>query len=120
VKRKTIAVDWDGTLVMYHGWKGAGVYGAPIPKMVARVRKWIAQGHEVIIFTSRASVEHNPADVIENLQTIDVALRGMKLPQLEVTANKYTRITEFWDDRGVRVERNTGKYCEDLGSVQRS
>jgi hypothetical protein len=117
VKRKTYAVDWDGTLVEYHGWKGAGAFGAPIPKMVAQVRKWLAEGHEVIIFTSRVSVEHAPMDVMENAQAIDRLLREMNLPQLEITANKYIRISEFWDDRGVNVERNTGKSRGYLGDI---
>ena len=118
MSRKTIAVDWDGTLVEYHGYKGASVYGAPIPAMVQRVRNWIREGHEVIIFTSRVSVEHDVDKVMKELQTIDVALHDMGLPPLQVTANKYTRFSEFWDDRGVHVERNTGVVCrEDLGTI---
>jgi hypothetical protein len=118
VSRKTYAVDWDGTLVEYHGYKGPGVFGAPVPAMVQRVHNWIRDGHEVIIFTSRVSVEHDPQHVMINCKMIDECLRAMGLPLLEITANKYIRITEFWDDRAVRVERNSG--CEDLGVVQRS
>ena len=120
MKRKTIAVDWDGTLVEYHGFGGACQYGAPILTMVSRVRKWIREGHEVLIFTSRVSNEHPYDRIREECQTIDIALHDMGLPLLQITANKYIRITEFWDDRGVGVERNTGIRCEDLGTVQRS
>ncbi len=116
----TYAVDWDGTLVEYSGYKGPMVYGAPIPSMVERIVKWIAEGHEVLIFTARVSVEHGSDITMQEAQTIAFALRDMGLPPLEITANKYSRITEFWDDRAIRVERNTGKRCEDLGTVQRS
>lgn len=115
--RKTIAVDWDGTLVEYNGWKGAGIYGAPIINMIQRIHQWLMDGHEVIIFTSRVSVEHDPEHVMKECQTIDIALKDMGLPLLQITANKYIRISEFWDDRGVRVERNTGVCCEDLGTI---
>jgi len=117
MSKRTIAVDWDGTLVEYHGWKGPTIYGKPIPAMVSRVRQWLSDGCEVLIYTSRVSVEHEPSTVMNELETIDVALHDMGLPPLQVTANKYTRIKEFWDDRGVRVERNTGVCCEDLGDI---
>lgn len=119
--RKTIAVDWDGTLVEYHGYKGVGVFGPPIPAMVQRVHQWIRDGHEVIIHTARVSVEHDPQHVMINCKRIDLCLREMGLPLLEITANKYIRISEFWDDRGVGLERNTGRVRdEDLGTVRRS
>ncbi len=120
MNRKTYAVDWDGTMVEYHGFVGACIYGAPIPTMVNRVRQWIAEGHEVIIFTSRASSEHNPKRVMEECMAIDVALQDMGLPRLQVTANKFMRISVFWDDRAIGVERNTGIVNENLGTIQRS
>ena len=117
MSKRTIAVDWDGTLVEYNGYKGPTVYGRPIPSMVNRIKRWLADGCEVIIFTSRVSVEHEPSVYLEELETIHTALHDMRLPYLQVTANKYTRIKEFWDDRGVRVERNTGVCREDLGDI---
>lgn len=118
MSRKTIAVDWDGTLVEYHGFKGPSIYGAPIWPMVQRIQMWLNEGHEVLIFTSRVSVEHDPDRVVKECKTIDTALKDMGLPLLQITANKYMRISEFWDDRGLRVERNTGICCEDLGTIQ--
>ncbi len=115
---KTIAVDWDGTMVEYHGYQGAGVFGPQIPTMVARVHQWVSDGYEVIIFTSRVSVEHDPDEVIANCKAIDLALRKMGLPLLQITANKYIRITEFWDDRAIGLERNTGRVRnENLGTI---
>jgi len=115
---KTIAVDWDGTLVEYHGFKGACIYGAPIPKMVNRIHFWIKEGHEVIIYTSRVSDEHSKSLREREIETIRFSLRDMGLPILRITANKYMRISEFWDDRSVRVIRNTGIVGhEDLGII---
>ena len=107
--RRTIAVDWDGTLVEYHGYKGPDSFGPSIPAMVKRVKGWLKEGHEVLIFTTRVSVEHEPSNVIAALEAIENRLMDMGLPSLQVTANKYTRISKFYDDRAVRVERNTGR-----------
>jgi hypothetical protein len=49
-----VGVVLDGTLAEYSGWKGPTHIGAPIPKMVARVKKWLAEGREVRILTARA------------------------------------------------------------------
>ncbi len=105
---KTIAVDWDGTFVEYHGYKGAGIFGAPVLPMVDRVRQWLKAGCEVLIYTSRVSIEHEPSKILKELLAIEKVLISLGLPSLQVTANKYTRIAEFWDDRSVRVEKNTG------------
>lgn len=120
MSRMTYAVDWDGTLVEYNGYKGPGEYGPPVPSMLARIKGWLAGGHEVIIYTSRVSVEHNPERVILECKAIDHALASMGLPLLQITANKYMRIDEFWDDRAIRVMRNTGTIGhEDLGTIRR-
>ena len=108
---KTIAVDWDGTLVEYTQFKGACIYGAPVPRMVYRIQDWLKEGHAVIIFTSRVSDEHTISRVAEEIATIQVALHDMGLPPLMVTANKYTHISEFWDDRAVHVIKNTGQVA---------
>ena len=116
-----MAVDWDGTLVEYNGYKGVGVYGAPVPKMVNRIKRWLSKGTEVIIFTSRVSVEHDMDRAMDELEAIQATLHSMGLPILEVTANKLTRINQFWDDRAVRVMRNTGIIGhEDLGTIRGS
>lgn len=48
-----IGVDLDGTLAMYDGFKGPEHIGDPVPKMLERVKKWLAEGREVRIFTAR-------------------------------------------------------------------
>lgn len=37
-----IGVDLDGTLAEYHGW-GNGEIGDPVPAMLERVKKWLAE-----------------------------------------------------------------------------
>ena len=47
-----IGVDLDGTLAEYGEFKGLYVIGDPIPKMVERVQRWLAEGWEVCIMTA--------------------------------------------------------------------
>lgn len=48
-----IGVDLDGTLAEYNGWVSPTHIGAPIPKMVNRIRRWLSEGRQVRIFTAR-------------------------------------------------------------------
>ena len=46
-------MDLDGTLAHYEGWNGVNHIGAPLAPMVERVKKWLAAGKTVKIFTAR-------------------------------------------------------------------
>lgn len=105
-----IAVDLDGTLAEYGGWKGPDSIGKPIPEMLNRVLDWLNSGQEVRIFTARASVPEQVAPVVawckEHL--------GREIP---VTNVKDFGMIELWDDRAVAVRMNEGvrvgcKYCD--------
>jgi len=97
-----IGVDLDGTLARYTGWKGSTHIGAPIPRMVKRIRRWVGHGKKVKIFTARADDE-------KSVNAIKKWLKAHELPALEVTNLKDEHMTELWDDRAVSVEKNTGR-----------
>jgi hypothetical protein len=99
-----IAVDLDGTLAHYDGWKGAAMIGDPVPAMAERVRKWLAEGRDVRIFTARAGV-------LEQVGFVEAWCEkhfGVILP---ITDRKDFGMIELWDDRCVRVIPNTGEPC---------
>ena len=50
---KTIAVDLDGTLAEYTGWKGEDDFGRARPGAREAIQKLHDQGHIIIIFTTR-------------------------------------------------------------------
>ena len=52
---KTIAIDFDGVLAEYHGWQGPEHLGAPLPGAIVFVNMLLAEGYNVIIFTTRAA-----------------------------------------------------------------
>jgi len=115
-----VGVDLDGTLAKYGIWNGG--IGDPIPLMVERVKKWLAEGVEVRIFTARVgsgggySAESGRSDddgfAAEQRALIEAWCEkhiGCKLP---VTATKDFRMIELWDDRAVQVVVNTGQRVD--------
>lgn len=96
-----IGVDLDGTLAHYEGWKGDAHIGAPIPAMLARVKRWLEEGRDVRIFTARA---HNIASHI----AIEAWCERHLGLVLQITATKDYQMVELWDDRAVQVIPNTG------------
>ena len=110
-----IGVDLDGTLAFYTGWKGAANIGDPIPKMLARVRKWVASGRRVKIMTARVSP--NSADAMQCRSAIETWLDMLGLGDLEITHAKDQRMIELWDDRVVQVIPNTGERADRRHSI---
>jgi hypothetical protein len=114
-----IGVDLDGTLARYDGWKGTTHIGEPIAPMVERVKRWLAEGREVRIFTARVDggevaismgdqngVAHRDVPrVIQAIQDWCAVHLGQTLP---VTNVKDYGMIELWDDRAVQVIANTG------------
>lgn len=109
-----IGVDLDGTVAEYGGWQGADHIGAPIPLMVDRVKKWLADGVDVRIFTARVNEEFlGEADAVE---PIIAAIKAWCLThigyELPITYKKDFGMIELWDDRCVQVEPNTGRRAD--------
>jgi hypothetical protein len=120
-----IAVDLDGTLAEYHGWPKDGSIGAPVPKMVERVKQWLAQGKDVRIFTARiwplgTSGEPQMGRMAQALLQWNSIANwcaqhiGKVLP---VTCVKDYGAVEFWDDRAVQVVANTGLTLEEKAMI---
>lgn len=113
-----IGVDLDGTLAKYTAWNG-GAIGEPVPLMLARVKRWVAQGVEVRIMTARVANSgmtnsigqtDGPDFVAQQTNLIQDWLEAHGLPRLKVTASKDFAMIELWDDRAVCVECNTGRF----------
>ena len=118
-----IGVDLDGTLAKYQGWNN-GEIGEPIPLMVERVKKWIADGVEVKIFTARVgfgggySAESGRSDderfADEQRKSIEKWCEKHIGAVLPVTATKDFRMIELWDDRAIQVIPNTGIPIQEI------
>lgn len=102
-----IGVDLDGVLAYYDEWRGVDHVGEPIPAMVDRVRRWIAEGKRVKVFTAR--VDNTAIDANEARAAIERWLEKQGLAGLEITNVKDYGMVELWDDRCVQMEPNTGR-----------
>lgn len=89
-----VGVDFDGTL---------SNHGAPVPRMVARVREWLVAGANVRLLTARTDYAH--------LREWCVFHLGHELP---VTDRKDSMMIALWDDRAVQVVPNTGERVDGL------
>jgi hypothetical protein len=108
-----IAVDFDGTLAHYDGYKGPGFTGDPVPAMIDRVKQWLEAGQEVRIFTARLTPKEGAKGVVDDVATARAAIEAWSMEHfgvaLVVTNVKDHDMIEIWDDKAVQVERNTGK-----------
>lgn len=95
-------VDLDGTLAVWNEASTLNRIGPPIPAMIDMVRRMADNGIRVKIFTARAC----DPDQIPKIRTW-MAQNG--LPDLEITNVKDYYMERLYDDRAIRVERNTGR-----------
>lgn len=111
-----IGVDFDRTLAYYENYSTNGSsLGAPIPLMLERVKRWLASGQEVKVFTAR--VASGSDNVEENRAAIKAWCLQHVGQELEVTAEKDYNMIELWDDRAVSVMPNEGYSNSDCSSL---
>ena len=97
-----IGVDLDGTLAHYDGDWNPNKIGAPIPRMVDHVKRWIADGKTVKIFSARAG-DADQRKMIGDWTAEHIGKR------LEATNVKDYTCEAIYDDRAHHVVTNTGE-----------
>lgn len=110
-KQGHILCGLDGTLARYETWNGLEHIGLPVPKMLERVRKWLAEGRKVKCFTARATTP-------EGIPPVRKWLDKLGLQAVEVTNVKDYQMAEVWDDRAIGVISNTGMPAHILAQAQ--
>jgi len=109
-----IAVDLDGTLAKDMEPFNPLLIGPPVPEMISKVRKAIAEGETVVVFTARlADKERSPK--IQRL--IAVWTRKHIGVELQSTNEKIPQMKAFWDDRARGVEKNEGEFKTASASI---
>jgi len=112
-----IGVGLDGTLAQFDGWIGPEHIGAPVPRMLERVKDWLDQGLDVRIFTDR--VHACPSDARRTYDA-SVARQAIQIwcdlhvgRRLPVTCMTDCGMVELWDTRCIPVEENTGRRLDE-------
>ena len=111
--RRTIAVDFDGVIAEYDGWKGMGELGPPRADVREALRVLQAEGWKIVIYTTRGTeeiadylVKHGiPHDEIN--RNSDYKTQGVK-PVADV----------YWDDRALWYSGDAKKDLELIRSFR--
>lgn len=105
-----VGVELDGTLAHYEPNQDALAIGAPVEKMLKRVRQWLMLDVNVRLFTARA------ADATM-LPVMEAWLREHDLQKMKITCEKDFMMSQFWDDCGIHVVTNTGEVAAQLQTM---
>lgn len=111
-----IGIDLDGTLAYYDEWRGADHIGDPIPKMLNRVKAWLASGRQVKIMTARVHPS-NGEDADISRASIKGWCREHLGEEVPVTHEKDPQMASLWDDRAVQVAPNSGELVHEVVGV---
>jgi adenylylsulfate kinase len=109
-REQTIAVDFDGVVAEYDGWKGAAVLGSPRKDVLRALHTLRSEGWKIIIHTTRSASEISEYLVLHNI------------PHDEINQNSSYQnagpkpvATVYWDDRALRY---SGDALEDLKQIR--
>lgn len=109
---KWIGVDLDGTLSESVKSLTAPI-GKPITPMLRRVEGWLSQGKEVRILTARAGAPDQVTKIRKWLDRHDIS-------ECKVTNQKDLDMAALYDDKAVRVIKDSGMLCTGCRSVRHS
>ncbi len=115
---KKHGVDLDRTLATYDEWIAPDVIGKPIPLMVERVKRWLADGDRVDIFTARAHPSHSPEEVESATRAIKEWFENLFGVEPIVTSMKDPEWDDIWDDKTVQIIPNTGERADGIVDIE--
>jgi adenylylsulfate kinase len=110
-KTKTVAIDLDGTLAHYDGWKGEDVIGDPRPGAKAVV-KWLKeQGHTIILWTTRGNIKR----LKEWLKKHDIPVDYINENPNQPSGSSEKIIAEIYvDDRAIDARKSWPEIKKEL------
>jgi len=111
-------VDLDKTLAQDDGLIAPDVIGEPVPLMVERVRRWLAKGDRVDMFTARVHPSHGPEEVEIASRAIKEWFVGLFGVEPIVTCQKDPAWEDIWDDKTIQIIPNTGERADGVVDVE--
>ncbi|MFW5953619.1 MAG: hypothetical protein ACOCSJ_05590 [Candidatus Natronoplasma sp.] len=111
---KVIAIDFDGTLFEYDGWKNSNHYGEPIDGAKEIVEKLRDKGFKIMIFTTRG----NEKVVKEALEEYDIPYDYINEnphtpPEAEISDVK-PPANYYIDDRAIAFKGDWKEVMEEI------
>jgi adenylylsulfate kinase len=109
-RRRTIAVDFDGVISNYDGWKGPNMLGAPREDVRLVLHNLRADGWKIIIHTTRSG-----DSIISYLQQFDIPFDEINENSDYKNAGHKPVATVYWDDRALRY---SGDALSDIAAIR--
>ena len=107
-----IGVDLDGTLAKSVKAQTGEEIGVPVHPMVQLVKRWLANGEDVRIFTGRVNPNRGQVNAMRARRAIEAWCKRYLGQVLPITYEKDWDMTLLFDDRARQVERDTGRvFC---------
>ncbi len=106
-KQLTIAVDFDGVIVDYDGWKSSQDFGSPRPDVLEALKVLRSDGWKIVVHSCRASTEI-ARYLVENCVPFDEINQNSSFP----TGGVKPVATVYWDDRACRYSGDARKDLE--------
>jgi hypothetical protein len=104
-----IGVDLDGTLAKSVKSQAGEDIGVPVYRMVKQVKQWLAQGHDVRIFTARVNPYPRGIEATRARRAIEAWSERHLGQVLPITYEKDWDMALLFDDRARQVEHDTGR-----------
>lgn len=104
--QKSIAVDLDGVLARYDGWRGVDHIGEPLPGAAEFLRRLKAMGARVVIYTTRTNADPAVSERRESVEMLTQRVRlwldahGLPYDEIYVGQGK-PLASAYVDDRAV-------------------
>ena len=109
-KRRTIAIDFDGVISNYQGYKGKGNFAPPVPGCKNFLDKLREEGWTIIVFTTRSEIPQIEAYMLEFRIPYDYINENPENKKLDCSPWKILADI-YLDDRAICFE---GVYSKEL------
>jgi len=108
-KQSTIAVDFDGVIADYDGWKGSSDFGPPREDVVEVLKVLQSEGWRIVIYSCRSSEEIAPY-----LKQNSIPFDDINQNSASVSRGPKPSATVYWDDRAFPYSGNARNDLEKL------
>lgn len=109
-KQPTVAIDFDGVIADYDGWKGPGILGSPRQDVILALRQLRSEGWKIIVHTTRGIEE-----IREYLNDNNVPFDEINCNSSYKTGGSKPVATVYWDDRACCY---SGNALDDLEKIR--
>ena len=108
-RQPTIAVDFDGVLADYSGWKGPDVLGDPRQDVIEVLNVLRREGWKIVIHTTRSE-----STILDYLIQYNVPYDEVNRNSSYQNSGAKPVATVYWDDRAIRY---SGNALHDLDTI---